>query len=113
MEGKRIGQVIHDRRVELKMSLEDVARAMGTTKATVSRWESGVVKTIKHPQIQLLSKVLFLPIDAILGEDGTPIEDSEIVIAKNSLKQKIDAIQKLETIKQVDSFVDFLVTTQK
>lgn len=107
MNDKKIGQVIHDRRVELKLSMEDVASAMGTTKATVSRWESGIIKTLKTSHLYMLSQILYLPIDALLGE-SIPIDDGELIAAKIALKKKIDGITDLEKVKQIDDFTAFV-----
>lgn len=109
MEDKKIGKIIHDRRIDLKMSLEEVAIAMGTTKATVSRWENGVIKTLKHPQLYALSKVLYLPIDVILGEVESPEQSSDLAAAKIELKRKIDSIEDLEKVKQIDEFTSFVI----
>lgn len=108
MYEKRIGQIIHDRRVELNLSMENVANAMGTTKATVSRWESGVIKNLKTSHIYMLSQILYLPVEALLGDD-VPIEDGELISAKISLKKKIDSITDLDKIKQIDNFAAFII----
>lgn len=108
MEDIKIGQIIHNRRLALGMSLEDVAVAMGTTKATVSRWENGVIKTLKHPQLFALSKVLYLSIDEILGDAEIAGSDSDLVSAKIKLKNKIDSVDDVEKIRQIDEFASFV-----
>lgn len=55
-----MGNIIEDRRKELNMTQEDLAEALGTTKATVSRWESGGIRKMKRPMIVALAKVLQL-----------------------------------------------------
>ena len=107
MNEKKIGQIIHNRRVQLGLSMEDIAKAMGTTKATVSRWESGVIKTLKTSHVYLLSQILYLPIDAFMGED-VPIEDGQLISLKASIKKKIDAIGDREKLKQIDDFTSFI-----
>ena len=38
---KGIGKIIKKNRLELNLTLEDVAKAVGVSKSTVQRWESG------------------------------------------------------------------------
>lgn len=54
------GEIIRDRRKQLRMTQDDVARAVGTTKATVSRWESGDILKIGMDMAARLSDVLGL-----------------------------------------------------
>lgn len=53
-----IGQLITEKRKEKGMTLEDVGRAVGVSKATVSRWESGDIHKMKRDKIAALSKTL-------------------------------------------------------
>ena len=53
-----IGDIIREHRINLKMTQEDVARAVGTTKPTVSRWESGEISKIKLDTAKKLSVLL-------------------------------------------------------
>ena len=53
-----IGSIIRDRRKEFNMTQEDLAVAIGTTKATVSRWESGDIHKMKRSMIASLCRVL-------------------------------------------------------
>ena len=53
-----IGQLITEKRKEKGMTLEDVGRAVGVSKATVSRWESGDIQKMKRDKIAALSKTL-------------------------------------------------------
>ena len=50
-----IGMMIRARREELRMTLEDVSKAVGVSKATVSRWESGDIHKLKRDNIQALA----------------------------------------------------------
>lgn len=42
-----IGEVLKTRRLELQLTLEEVARRTGVTAATVSRWESGEIGSMR------------------------------------------------------------------
>ena len=107
METLKIGNIIHERRLELKMSLEEIATQMGTTKATVSRWENGIIKTLKHPQLYALSKILYLPIDVLLGESEMPAT-SEIAKEKIIIKKTVDEIDEIEKLRQIHDFAVFI-----
>jgi len=55
-----IGDIIKNRRKELHMTQEDLARAVNTTKPTVSRWESGNIHKLKCNMIANIARVLQL-----------------------------------------------------
>lgn len=54
------GDIVRNKRIELNMTQEDLAKAIGTTKATVSRWESGDIHKMKRSMIAAVSVVLHL-----------------------------------------------------
>ncbi len=49
---------IYNRRKELNLTLEDVARAVGVSKGTVKKWESGYIKNMRRDKIISLAKIL-------------------------------------------------------
>lgn len=51
-------QIIKNRRIELGLTLLDVAKYVGVSEATVSRWESGDIANMKRDKISLLAEVL-------------------------------------------------------
>ncbi len=55
-----IGEIITKRRKELCLTLEDVGKSVGVTKATVLRWESGAIHSMKRDKIAALAAVLQL-----------------------------------------------------
>lgn len=55
-----LGDIVRNKRIELNMTQEDLAKAVGTTKATVSRWESGDIHKMKRSMIAAVSVVLHL-----------------------------------------------------
>lgn len=64
---------LKDRRIELGLTMKQVADYVGVSEATVSRWESGNIANMKRSRIQALSEILKLSPVAICG-----IEDSHI-----------------------------------
>ena len=55
-----IGELIHNRRKELKLTLEEVGNAVGVSKSTVRKWETGYISNMKRDKIALLAKTLNL-----------------------------------------------------
>ena len=49
---------LKEARIRKNMTQEDLARAVNTTKATVSRWETGDIHKMKLPMVQEVCRVL-------------------------------------------------------
>ncbi len=68
--------IIRIRREHLNLTLEAVARSVGVSAATVSRWESGEIKNLRRDKIAALAEVLEVSPGYLMGwEDsqGMPI----------------------------------------
>jgi repressor LexA len=61
------GTKIKERRKYLRLTLKEVAAAVGVAEATVQRWESGNIESIRADRITKLSNVLQLPIEEVTG----------------------------------------------
>ena len=100
MDGERARR----RRKELKISGETIAQKLRTTKATVSRWESGISEPDDKTKIAL-AKLLNTTVSYLIGETNNPMPyestnvncmlDTEIA----SVSDEADDISK-ETIHQ-------------
>lgn len=55
---KGIGEIIKKNRLALNLTLEDIAKAVGVSKSTVQRWESGQINNMRRDKIDALSKIL-------------------------------------------------------
>ena len=75
-----IGSIIRDRRKELNMTQEDLATAVGTTKAPVSRWESGDIHKMKRSMMAALARVLRLDPMIFLQQEEVLFPDEVDVI---------------------------------
>lgn len=75
-----IKNMIKSRRLELGLTMKEVASAVGVSEGTISRWESGEISNMKRSRIASLAKVLNLqPSDLIFGnttEPKAPAEDA-------------------------------------
>ncbi len=68
-----IGQMIHDRRIEQGLTLEEVGLACGVGKSTVRKWETGMIKNMRRNKIVLLARVLKMdPVDLIDAPQPQP-----------------------------------------
>ena len=64
-----IGKLIRERRTELKLTLEEVGKAVGVSKSTVKKWEDGDISNMRRDKIASLSRVLRIhPVSLINGE---------------------------------------------
>lgn len=52
------GEYIKNKRIEKKMTLEELGEAVGVGKSTVRKWENGIIKNIRRDKIALLAKAL-------------------------------------------------------
>ena len=53
-----IKDIIKQKRLECGYTMKELAEEVGVSEATVSRWESGNLATMKHTKIMLLAKAL-------------------------------------------------------
>lgn len=73
-----IGNLIRDRRKNLGLTLENVAKAVGISEDTVKKWEDGDLSSMRRDEIIDLSTVLSIsPISLITGELIEVKEDDE------------------------------------
>lgn len=72
-----IGDIIRNRRKELGMNQTDLAKAVGTTNATVSRWESGDIGKMKSSHMMAVSRVLGLNISLFFRRNDILTVDEE------------------------------------
>ena len=66
---KPINSLLKQRRKELGLTMKEVAKAVGVSEPTVSRWESGNIANMGRDKINALSKVLQLSPTEIMGID--------------------------------------------
>lgn len=66
---------IKQRRIELGLTMADVAQSVGVSEATISRWESGDIANMKRDKIASLAKALHVSPSFIMGWDEPETED--------------------------------------
>lgn len=63
-----VAKLIKKRRIELGMTLEDVAKKVGVGRSTVRKWEEGMIKSIKSDKLEALADVLKIsPVELVPG----------------------------------------------
>lgn len=113
-----ISTVLKKKRKELGLTLAQIANEMGVTEATVQRWESGNIKTLRHGRITKLADILHvspaylmgweeseaqlkaagLSIEDISFETGIPPEEINKII---NGERNNDAISKIIEVAQL------------
>ena len=62
---------IKTRRLQLGLTLEDVANKVGVAKSTVKKWESGQIESMRQSKILALAKALNVNPTYLIFEDET------------------------------------------
>jgi len=116
----KANEVIRLKRKEKNMTLKDLAQRVGVSEATVSRWESGDIRSMKRPNIEALSKILGIS-PAILMEweeydettpehyylDPESREMAEFLANNKDYKVLFDAMKNVRP-SEIQSVLDFI-----
>ena len=73
-----LGQNIKARRKALKLTLEDVAAEVGTSKQTIQRYESGQIANIPQEKIERLAAALGTTPAALVGWEASPDAEGKL-----------------------------------
>ena len=105
-----IGYLIHSRRLELNLTLEEIGNYVGVSKSTVKKWEDGYISNMKRDKISSLSKILKIsPVSLITGEleeikNINDIElnnhEKEVITAYRSKPEMQQAVDRLLGIEE-------------
>ncbi|EPI04652.1 DNA-binding helix-turn-helix protein [Enterococcus faecalis 13-SD-W-01] len=80
--------IIKQKRLEKKMTLQEVGDLVGVGKSTVRKWENGMIENMGRDKIVALSKALNIsPLD-ILGMDEHSLPQSDISSIYNQLDER-------------------------
>lgn len=96
-----IGCRMRSKRNELNMTLEEVAKAVGITRQTIQRYESGVISNIPPENIELIARALNTTPSYLMGWDN-PCATRERKISTSNLisaqvKEVIETVHKKGT----------------
>ena len=96
----KINDILKNRRIELKLSMRDVAEAVGVSEGTISRWESGNIANMKRDKIVSLAKALQVSPSVIMGWEDMPFvrlskKEEKMVLKYRENPQMQSAVDKL------------------
>ncbi len=80
-------------RKELGLTMLEVAKKVGVSEATVSRWESGHISNLKGDKIRLLAEVLQTSIAYLLIEDE-PCRTFDSILHNSTSENTIQIIRR-------------------
>lgn len=91
-----IGNLIHTRRKELNLTLEEVGDAVGVGKSTVRKWENGIIQNIGNDKLAKLADVLQIdPVNLVPCDGERKAEyDHPHTVEARSLAKGIDRMPK-------------------
>lgn len=109
-----IGDIIRKRRIELGLTLDDVAKFAGTTRQNINKYEKGAIKNIPQQRIEGIAKALKLTPAELCGWDVqyiTAIEEQLDGIEPTIADKISGRLRKLsdDELQLVDDFISFIV----
>lgn len=78
-----LSTILKQRRKELGLTLSQIADMMGVAEATVQRWESGNIKSVRHEKIGKLAEILKVSPAALMGWETQPVPPLNSSLIKN------------------------------
>lgn len=114
-----IKDLLKNRRLELGLTLEQVAEKIGTSRQTIQRYETGVISNIPSDKIEALAEVLQTTPQHLMGwEDKKEVPDTyyddeakqiaQVLYERPELKTLFKTTQKVtaEDLKVIQQMVD-------
>lgn len=102
-----IKDIIKNRRIELHLTLEDVAKCVRVSPATVSRWESGDIANMRRDKIALLSSVLQITPMVLMGwEDENGLKIPLQIVDSNTDEEELPVLDdpEIRALARKDNF---------
>lgn len=98
-----IGKRIHDRRIELDLTLQEVADSVGVQNSTIYRYEKGEIKRVKLPVIEAIASALKISPGYLIGkvDDKNVFYEGGRVCRREFPQRESDKAVKIVT--QIDS----------
>jgi len=67
-----VKDMIKNRRIELGLTMKEVADKVGVNEGTISRWESGNIRNMRRDKLVSLAQALATTPDYLMGWVDTP-----------------------------------------
>ena len=97
MENFKIGQRIKETRLELGLSLDEVANKVGVAKSTIQRYESGAIGKIKLPIVESIAKELKVNPAWLLCKSN----DKDIPNIENEISEYVRVFENREDLREL------------
>lgn len=112
-----INQKIKDRRLEIGLTMLQVAKKVGVSEATISRWESGDIANMRRDKIVSLANALRVPPSFIMDNTESPMYDSSPFSKSYNHKDLVilDKYNKLNSLgkEKAENYIDDLLENRK
>ena len=102
-----VQEIIKRRRLELDLTLKQVAKALGVSEGTVSRYESGEIQNMGIDKIEALSRVLRCSPGFLMGweDSADPVSDNGEKVLLNTYR-KLNREGKRRLLERADELLD-------
>ena len=112
-----IGEYIHDRRKELGLTLDEIGTAVGVSKSTVRKWETGFISNMKRDKIALLAKALKVSPSVFIVQSSEEIQDkakspSQLSDRDKAFVELIKSLTDDERAKIAD-YIKYIISQRK
>lgn len=84
-----VKDIIRNRRIEMGLTMKELAKMVGVSEGTVSRWESGQIENMRRNKVAQLSRVLGIPSEVIMGWENDTDRFASFADWFNSVHQKL------------------------
>ena len=100
----KTNELIKMRRLELNMTMKELAQKVGVSEGTISRWESGDIENMKRDKIAALARALEVPPAVLMDWEEY---DADRIRKKMEAKRLYD-LALVADIKNVEIVTDLL-----
>lgn len=99
--------IIKNRRVELGLTMKDIADYVGVSEGTVSRWESGNIANMKRSRINKLAEILQISPLSLIGVKSSSVLSSHKgikipVLGDVAAGLPIEAVENIVDYEEID-----------
>lgn len=95
-----IGERIKQRRKELDMTVEELAKRLGKNRATVYRYENGEIENLPTPILEPIAKALSTTPAYLLGWEENLDTETDFIAELFKDKKSVEYVKKLLSLSQ-------------
>jgi transcriptional regulator with XRE-family HTH domain len=100
----KTNELIKMRRLELNMTMKELAQKVGVSEGTISRWESGDIENMKRDKIAALARALEVPPAVLMDWEEYDADR----IRKNMEAKRLYDLALVADIRNVEIATDLL-----